>query len=119
MSDYAPLDTSTNFQALGDIKGLTVRYRLSKVEGVVEHTYGAKTVSMHPGLSLIILASSAFPAASADTHLTIAMRPAYLFDRSSSSVALDGSRAPAYTNAPGCDATMVLTSPSPCELPLI
>ena len=73
-------------------------------------------MSMRPCLSLIILASSAFPAASADTHLTIAMRLVYLFDRSSSSVALDGSRAPAYTNESGCNATMVLPSPSPCEM---
>ncbi len=47
MSPYPPLDTAPNLQALGDVKDLTVRYRLSEVEGVIEYTYGAKTEKKH------------------------------------------------------------------------
>lgn len=42
MSHYPPLDTAPNFQVLGDVKSLTVLYRLSETEGVLEHIYGAK-----------------------------------------------------------------------------
>ena len=42
MSHYPPLDTAPNFQVLGDVKGLTVLYRLTGVEGILEHAYGAK-----------------------------------------------------------------------------
>ncbi len=42
MSKYPPLNTPPNLQATGDVKGLTVRYKLSGVEGVVEYTYGAR-----------------------------------------------------------------------------
>ncbi len=43
MSFYPPLKTAPNLQALGDVKGLAVMYRLLGVEGVLEHTYGART----------------------------------------------------------------------------
>ena len=47
MSHYPPLDAAPNLQALGDIKGLTVRCRLSEVEEIIEYTYKAKIDKSH------------------------------------------------------------------------
>ena len=39
MSKYPPLRTAPNLQALGNAKGLTVRYRRWRAEGIIEYTY--------------------------------------------------------------------------------